>query len=98
EELEILDRMSAIEPALYVDPVLEPADLFALRKVLDGVYVDARIKGYIVDVVQATRRPGAYGLDLAPYIQFAASPRATIFLTRAARGQAFLAGREYVTP
>ena len=87
EEIQILDRMSAVEPALYVDAVLDPADLFQLREVLDGIHVDDRIKGYIVDIVHATRRPAEYCLDLAPFIQLGASPRATIFLTRAPVGR-----------
>jgi MoxR-like ATPase len=98
EELAILDRMSAVEPDLSVEPVLAPEDLFPLRDLLDRVHMDARIKGYIVDIVFATRQPGDYGLDLAPFIQYSASPRATIFLARASRAQAFLAGRAYVTP
>jgi MoxR-like ATPase len=98
EERLILDRMSAIEPDLSVEAVLGPADLFALRKVLDQIYVDDKIKRYIVDIVQCTRKPGDYGLDIAPYIQYGASPRATIFLARAAKAQAFLDGRGYVTP
>jgi MoxR-like ATPase len=98
EELVILDRMSAVEPALHVEPALGLDDLAELRRVLDGVYVDERIKRYIVDFVHATRRPAEYGLDLAAYIQLGASPRATIFLTRAARAQALLEGRAYVTP
>ena len=98
EELAILDRMSVVEPDLAIQPVLAPADIFALRRTLDTIYVDDKIKRYIVDVVHATRRPGDYQLDIAPYIQYGASPRATIFLTRAARGQAFLDGRGYVTP
>jgi MoxR-like ATPase len=98
EELTILNRMSAIEPDLTVAPVLHSADIFEMRRAIDQVYVDDKIKRYIVDLVHATRKPADYGLDLAPYIQFGASPRATIFLTRAAKGQAFLAGRGYVTP
>jgi MoxR-like ATPase len=98
DELAILERMSAIEPRLDVEAVLGPADLFRLRQAIDGVYTDDKIKRYIVDVVHATRQPGDYGLDIAPYIQYGASPRATIFLTRAARAQAFLDGRGYVTP
>jgi MoxR-like ATPase len=98
EELAILDRMVAIEPNLTVEPVLEPAQVFALRRAIDQVYVDDKIKDYIVDVVHATRRPGEYGLDMAPYVQYGASPRATIFLARAAKGNAFLEGRHYVTP
>jgi MoxR-like ATPase len=98
EEIRILDRMAAVEPSLYVDAVLGPTDLFELRGVLDSIHLADRIKGYIVDIVHATRRPADFGLDLGPFIQYGASPRATIFLTRAARGQAFLEGRAYVTP
>jgi len=98
EELAILERMQAVEPKLEVQPVLTAPDLFQLREALDGIYVDEKIKKYIVDVVHSTRRPKEYDLDLAPYIQIGASPRATIFLTRAARGQAFFEGRGYVTP
>ncbi len=98
EELVILDRMAAVEPNLAVEPRLSPADIFHFRKAIDQVYVDEKIKRYIVDIVHATRRPAEYGLDIAPYIQYGASPRATIFLTRGAKGQAFLDGRGYVTP
>jgi MoxR-like ATPase len=98
EELAILDRMSAVEPDLQVEPVLGPADVFRLRQAIDGIYTDDKIKRYIVDVVHATRQPAEYGLDIAPYVQYGGSPRATIFLARAARAQAFLDGRGYVTP
>jgi MoxR-like ATPase len=98
DELTILNRMSAIEPKLTIDPVLGPTQLFALRNVLDQIYVDEKIKRYIVDIVHSTRRPADYGLDIAPYIQYGASPRATIFLARAAKARAFLDGRGYVTP
>jgi MoxR-like ATPase len=98
DELAILDRMAGITPDLNVEPVLGPGELAPLRFALDSIYVDVRIKRYIVDIVHSTRRPAEYGLDLAPFIQYGASPRATIFLTRAARGQAFLDGRGYVTP
>jgi MoxR-like ATPase len=98
EELAILNRMSAIEPDLVIEPVLDPEQVFELRRAIDRIYVDDKIKRYIVDVVHATRTPAEYGLDVAPYIQYGASPRATIFLTRAAKAQAFLDGRGYVTP
>src|SRR5204862_6611745 len=83
---------------LAIDPVLGPADLFRLRGAVDQLYVDDKIRRYIVDIVHATRRPEEYGLKLSPYIQYGASPRATIFLARAAKGQAFLEGRGYVIP
>src|SRR5438270_447707 len=69
-----------------------------LRRAVDNIYVDDKVKGYIVDLVQATRRPGEYGLELTGLIQYGASPRATIALVRGARAQAFLDGRGYVTP
>jgi MoxR-like ATPase len=98
EELVILDRMGSIAPHLQVDPVLEAEELFALREAVDGIYVDEKIKNYIVDIVHSTRRPADYGLDMAGLIQFGASPRATIALIRSAKAQAFLEGRGYVTP
>jgi MoxR-like ATPase len=98
EELRILDRMAAIDPDLEVQPVLSGEKILALRQVIDNIYMDERIKRYIVDIVHATRRPNEHGLDIASYIQYGASPRATIFLARAARGHAFLAGRGYVSP
>src|SRR5207253_2186200 len=98
EELAILERMSFIDPDLTITPVLDAEGIFELRKVIDEIYVDAKIKRYIVEIVHASRRPADYGLDIGPYIQYGASPRATIFLTRGARAQAFLEGRSYVTP
>jgi MoxR-like ATPase len=98
EELSILDRMSAVEPDLTISPILSAADIAVLRKAIDQIYVDDKIKRYIVDVVHATRKPGEHSLDIGSYIQYGASPRATIFLARAAKGQAFLDGRGYVTP
>ena len=84
DELTILNRMAAVEPALTVQPVLAAQDIFELRQAIDQVYVDDKIKRYIVDVIFATRQPADYGLDIAPYVQYGASPRATIFLTRGA--------------
>jgi MoxR-like ATPase len=98
EELQILDRMSAVEPDLSVDPMAGPEELLALRDAIDALYIDDKIKRYIVDIVHATRRPAEYGLDLASFIQYGASPRATIFLTRGAKARALLEGRGYVTP
>jgi MoxR-like ATPase len=98
EELAILNRMAAIDPDVSIEPVLSAQDIFELRRAIDNIYVDDKVKRYIVEIVHATRRPADYGLDLAPYIQYGASPRATIFLTRGARAHALLAGRGYVTP
>src|SRR6516165_6101434 len=98
EELAILDRMAAVEPDLTISPVFSAADIAVLRKAIDQIYVDDKIKRYLVDVVHATRKPAEHGLDIGSYIQYGASPRATIFLTRGAKAQAFLDSRGYVTP
>jgi MoxR-like ATPase len=98
EELMILERMGPIEALIDVQPVLSATELNDLRRAVDAIYVDDKVKGYIVDLVQATRRPGEYGLELTGLIQYGASPRATIALGRVARAQAFLDGRGYVTP
>ena len=98
EELLILERMATIQPALYVDKVLGPDDVFEIRQALDSIYMDDRLKGYIVDVIRSTRKPADFGLDLGPFIQLGASPRGSIALALAARGQALLEGRAYVTP
>ena len=98
EERAIVDRMGAGE-APAPDPVISPADIIRARTVVDRVYVDAKIKDYIVDVVLATRDPAACGLgDLAPMIEYGGSPRASIYLTKAAKAHAFLRRRGYVTP
>jgi MoxR-like ATPase len=98
EELQILKRMVAVEPVLTIAAVLGSADIFAMRQALDLIYIDDKIQRYIVEIVDATRHPSNYGLDIGPYVQYGASPRATIFLARAAKAQAFLDSRGYVTP
>ncbi|MBN9521135.1 AAA family ATPase [bacterium] len=98
DELAILDRMGGLEASTELAPVLTAAQLEGLRRAADAVYVDAKVKGYLLDVVRATRHPADYGLDLAGLIQLGASPRATISLHRAAKAHALLAGRNYVAP
>jgi MoxR-like ATPase len=98
EERAILDLMANTAPLPAVTPVLDPVHLLDARRVVDAIYVDDKVKDYVVDLVLATRDPKAYKLDLAPYIQYGASPRATINLTLAAKAWAFLHGRGYVTP
>jgi MoxR-like ATPase len=98
EERAILDSMAVTDRAWDIQPVVSAQDIIAARRVVSGIYVDDKVKDYIVDVVLATRDPKAYGLDLNGYIQWGASPRATISLTLAARAPAFLQGRGYVTP
>ena len=98
EERKIMDRMTQPEP-LKVEAVVTPAELIDARSVVKQVYVDEKVKEYIVDVVFATREPQKHGMkDLAPLIEFGASPRASIALNLAARAHAFLRHRGYVTP
>jgi MoxR-like ATPase len=98
EERAILEAMATSEPSLSVQPVVSVEEIARARHVVNSIYVDDKIKDYIVDLVLATRNPKAAGLDLNGYIQTGASPRATINLTLAARAAAFLDGRGYVTP
>ena len=99
EERQVLDLMGTSTPKLAVNPVVNPADILAARDVVNTVYIDDRVKDYIVDVVLATRDPSVIpGEKLAGMIRCGASPRATINLTLAARAYAFLHGRGYVTP
>ena len=97
EERQILDLMARDE-AISVQKVVGPADILRVREVVKEVYMDERIKDYIVQLVFATRKPQEFKLDLKDLIQFGASPRATIFLAQAARAHAFIKGRGYVTP
>jgi MoxR-like ATPase len=98
EERAILEAMATSEPSLGVQPVVTADEIIRARRVVNTIYVDDKIKDYIVDLVLATRNPKAAKLDLNGYIQTGASPRATINLTLAARAAAFLDGRGYVTP
>ena len=98
EERLILDRMAFTDRALDVRPAAAPEAILRARGVVDEIYVDEKIKDYILDIVFATRDPAAFKLDLAGLIRYGASPRATLYLTVAARAHAFLQGRAYVTP
>ena len=98
EERQILDLMATSAPKLDVTPVVNPDDVIHARNVVNEIYVDDRVKDYIVDVVFATREPSTFKLPLDGMIRYGASPRATIALTLAARARAFLQGRGYVTP
>jgi MoxR-like ATPase len=98
EERKIMDRMTQPEPS-RAEAVVTPVELLEARKIVKQVYVDEKVKDYIVDVVFATREPAKHGLkDLAPLVEFGASPRASIALNLAARAHAFLRHRGYVTP
>jgi MoxR-like ATPase len=98
EERQILRRMAGREIP-EISPVMTVADIRQVREVADAVYIDAKVEDYIVDVVFATREPGSFRLErLENLIEYGGSPRASIYLARAARVQAFLSGRGYVTP
>jgi MoxR-like ATPase len=99
EELRIIDRMGGMGALPPVQPVTTPQALLQNRKLLDTIYLDDKVKAYVVDLVHATRKPEAVGLQaLKPLILYGASPRASLALVRASRARAFLEGRGFVTP
>jgi MoxR-like ATPase len=98
EERQILDLMGTSSPDLSVNGVAGPEMIVRSRDVVNRIFIDDRVKDYIVDLIWATRRPADYQLGMDGLIRYGASPRATIYLTLAARAHAFLDGRGYVTP
>jgi MoxR-like ATPase len=98
EEREILDRMAITKKDFQVNPVISPKDILRLRAIVDKIYIDDKIKDYIIDIVFASRDPKSYNLKLEEFIEYGASPRATIYLTLASKAHAFLKGRGFVTP
>src|SRR5215467_8211873 len=98
EERKILDRMAFTAPETKAQPVIPLDEILHTRKLVDQIHVDTKVRNYIVHVVFATRKPEQYKLDIKHFIQFGASPRATIYLTLAAKAWALLQGRAYVTP
>ena len=97
EELSIIDRMTTGAEAV-VGKVADVGEIFACRELVDSVYADEKVKRYIVDIVFATREPAKYGLDIKDLIEFGASPRASIYLTQAAKAEAMMNGRGFVIP
>ncbi len=98
QERMILDAIDHTDSKINVNPVIGADDIMASRKVVDSIYMDDKIKDYIVSLVCATRDPRSFNLDLHDYIETGASPRATINLKAVSKALAFLAGRGYVTP
>ncbi len=98
EEREIMERMALTKKDIHISPVISPADILRLRAIVDEIYIDDKIKDYIIDIIFASRDPKAYNLELDEFIEYGASPRATIFLTLAAKAHAFIKGRGFVTP
>jgi len=97
EELQILEQ-AGLGQQPVPEGVLGAEDILRLREVHRGIYVDDKVKRYIVDLVFASRDAGSFGFDFAPPIAYGASPRATIDLAQAAQAHALLRGRGYVTP
>ncbi len=98
EELQILRAQGRSSVKNEASPVLQPDDITRLRALSDDIYMDEKLEEYIVNLVECTRNPDAFKLDIGDYIRYGASPRATIYLAMASRGHALLAGRGYVTP
>jgi MoxR-like ATPase len=99
EEMEIIERMGTRATPLPVEQSSSIEKVLELRRLMETIYVDDKVKSYVVDLVSATRHPEEAGLQkLKQLILYGGSPRASLSLTRAARAHAFLAGRGFVTP
>ena len=99
EEHKILKRMAITDKKIEVSPVVSPKKILEAREVINDIYMDEKIEKYIIDIVFATRKPKNYGIDdLEGLIEYGASPRASIYLTLAAKAYAFIQRRGYVTP
>lgn len=98
EERKILDLMATTAQKPQVNPVVRPNEILESRKIIDSIYIDDKVKDYIVQIILTTRKPSQFKLDLDPYVQYGASPRATIALTLASKAVAFLNNRGFVTP
>jgi MoxR-like ATPase len=98
EELIVMQRMARTEPILDVEPVLTIEELMQMRNTLESVFIDEKVERYILRLVDATRYPQNYDLDLSRYLRFGASPRASIYLSLAARGHALMQQRDYTIP
>lgn len=99
EELKILDANASVSVNHKINAMIDADTIFRSRALIDQIYVDEKLKGYLVDLVLASRKPAEHGLsELEPFIRFGASPRATISLALAAKAVAFTQGRSFVTP
>lgn len=98
DEKKILDQQTSKQTFSRVNPVVTPDAILSARECVQDIYIDERVRDYIVQIVFATREPEKFNLKIKDYIQYGASPRATISLAMAAKAHAFLDGRGYVTP
>ena len=97
EEKQIMNRVG-FESPFEIRSIIDSPQIDEISTIIKEIHVEEKLKEYIVDLVFATRKPEDYKIDISNYIQYGASPRATIFLSLAARAYAFLQGRAYVTP
>jgi MoxR-like ATPase len=97
EERQIMERVTG-EGLPEIEPVIAPDRLKKAQDLIREIYMDEKVKNYILDIVFATRDPGSFGLPISHLISYGASPRATIYLAQTAKAHAFLRGRGYVTP
>lgn len=98
EERHILDLMSSTNATPETQQVISMADIRKAREIINNIYIDDKVKDYIVDMICCTRQPEKYQINISDFIQLGASPRATIALTLCAKSHAFLRGRGFVTP
>lgn len=98
QELVVMQRMAKTSSALELEPLLSIDALMSMRADLEAVFIDEKVERYIIRLVDATRHPENYGLDVGRYVRFGASPRASIYLSLAARGHALMQERDYVIP
>jgi MoxR-like ATPase len=99
EERKIVDRMASGQPEPTAKAVATPDQIRSVRQAVDAVFIDDKVCNYIIDLVHATRDPAAAGIaELDGMIEMGASPRASIYLTKAAKANAFMQGRTYATP
>lgn len=98
EELLVMQRMANADPDISINPILTLDELMKMRKCLESTFIDEKVEKYIIRLVNGTRYPEQHDLDLKRYLRFGASPRASIYLSQAARGNAFMQKRDYTTP
>lgn len=98
EELEIMNRVAKTKSVASVKPVVSTEDIMAARAAVDSVYIDEKLKRYIIDIVHCSREPDTYDLDIKKFIEYGASPRASIYLAIAGKAYAFMQGRGHVIP
>ena len=98
EELEIMNRVAKTKGVHSVEPVVSTEEVMAARAAVDTVYIDEKLQRYIIDLVHCSREPDVYDLDIGKYIEYGASPRASIYLAIAGKAYAFMKGRGHVLP